>query len=584
MLRPQQDSKKTALILRCISLLGRSKSGKTFFVKTACAKDERIDSKSIKSTVEITTQAVQLADKRFQFVDTPGFGHSSMSDLDVFTKLADYLLTWLRAGIAGIVYIHRAGDPLEGANLAQNLSVLFDVFLGDSGLSRLTIMVVPGKSGTQAPYSVAQDLSRASGFRTALAKGARAVVSTLRQTDIDNILTSCASLDPVLLRVQQESIRNLRAAITTQIKGRLDRSTKLRGDAQANLNLSTYDELESTLKEKERQVLELSRAHEQIEQQLARSQEETLALGQQLQQTRKEYVSLRSQLQLHENTEQSNIVQALKDLNRSIDDLARSISQYMVDTHSEAVFGKETTDVTSLNALCLPELKMLFGHVEGNSSLVASSDGRGMPIEDFLDYATRSSLCKHLFEAIFSPFHPAADSAHNTIVATIYDNVRRQEPQPVAAKWRASCFKNIHKPENTDAITHRVNLIVQQFVDNSLSPLLTYIFGETAGVELESQHLERILQLFRTAWDWNSTLKGDVIMLGDFHLTYYAHLCRFDGNSMREFEPDPHKPPPNHILGTLGLGLQSSNAVGGGQEPEIIVVLGATVATESLYA
>ncbi|KAG9086814.1 hypothetical protein FS749_003361 [Ceratobasidium sp. UAMH 11750] len=452
-------------------------------------------------------------------------------------------------------------------------------------------MVVPQKPGMQVPVSVADALSRASIFRAALAKGAKVVVSTLRQADIDNVLASCASFDPVLLRVQQEGIRNLRTVIGSQIRGRLGHregsSTKLRDDAQTNLNLVSYGDnthlLESTIKEKDRKIRELSHAHEQIEQQLAHSQEETLALGQQLQQTQKEYVSLRSQLQLHENVEQGDIVQTLKDLNRSIDDLARSISQFIVDTYSEAAFGKEAVDVTTLNARHLPELKMLFGHVEGNSSLVVSSGGKGMPIEDFLDYGTRSLLCKHLFEAIFSPFHPAADLAHNTTVATIYDNVRRQEPQPVAAKWRASCFKGIHKPENPDATTHYINLIVQQFADGSLSPLLTYIFGETAEIQLEHQHLDRILQLFRTAWDWNSMLKGDVIMLGDFHLTYYAPLHRFDASLMTEFEPDPHRPPPNHILGTLGFGLQSSCAVGGGQAPEITDVLQATVATKSLY-
>ncbi|KAG8703979.1 hypothetical protein FRC08_002529 [Ceratobasidium sp. 394] len=155
--------------------------------------------------------------------------------------------------------------------------------------------------------------------------------------------------------------------------------------------------------------------------------------------------------------------------------------------------------------------------------------------------------------------------------------------KPVAAKWRANCFRGMHKPENPDATTHYVNLIVQQFADGSLSPLLTYIFGETAGIQLESQHLDRILQLFRTAWDWNSMLKGDVIMLGDLHLTYYVPLHRFDASLMTGFEPDAHKPPPNHILGTLGLGLQSSCAVGGGQAPETTAVLQATVATKSLY-
>ncbi|KAG8681581.1 hypothetical protein FRC08_015541, partial [Ceratobasidium sp. 394] len=88
--RSQQDpSKRTALIL----LLGRSGSGKTFFVKTACAEQGRsVDSRSIKSTVNATSRALHLSDQRFQFIDTPGFDHPTISDVDVYTKLADYLL------------------------------------------------------------------------------------------------------------------------------------------------------------------------------------------------------------------------------------------------------------------------------------------------------------------------------------------------------------------------------------------------------------------------------------------------------------------------------------------------------------
>jgi hypothetical protein len=153
----------------------------------------------------------------------------------------------------------------------------------------------------------------------------------------------------------------------------------------------------------------------------------------------------------------------------------------------------------------------------------------------------------------------------------------------VAAKWRANCFKSIYKPETPDTTTNHVQLITQKLADDSLAPLIAYFFGQEAGVVLEGQHFDRLVRLVRTAWDWNSMLKGEVIMLGDFYQTFYAPAHDFNDTLMSEFEPNSRKPKPKSILGTLGLGLLSARAVGGGKSPEITVVLKAVVATESLY-
>ncbi|KAG8678507.1 hypothetical protein FRC08_017709, partial [Ceratobasidium sp. 394] len=218
--RTEQTGNRTAVIL----LVGRCGSGKTFFAETACS-DQDIDPNgaSIDKTSTVVTNRITISGQRFKLVDTPGFDNPAMSNFEAFSKLAQYLLhkTKIRVGITGVVYIHRAGDPLEGRALMQNLGVLFDVLLGDSGLSRLTIMVVPEKPATQAPTSAVQALSQASVFRTALAKGAQIVASTLQQIDIDTVLTSCAEQGPVLLRVQQERMRNPKANIGTQIEERL---------------------------------------------------------------------------------------------------------------------------------------------------------------------------------------------------------------------------------------------------------------------------------------------------------------------------------------------------------------------------
>ncbi|KAG9126355.1 hypothetical protein FRC07_003748 [Ceratobasidium sp. 392] len=616
------------------------------------------DNASIKSTEKVLSRQFRDGKNTFKLIDTPGFDNIAMSNLEAFARLADYLLheTRVEFGISGIVYLHRAGDPLDSRALKQNMDVISDVFLGDPGLARLTIVVVP-ESGMDRAACV-RVASRATVFRALHAKGARIVGARLNQKSIDQILTPYAFQDPLLLHIQQEAIRDPHIVPGTLIEERLGyyqpESMKLLVDQQVKQCLVPHTDLlrslETTLKEKELELQESSRARGQAKQQVASTQEEILALRQklqrsqgdnesllsqlqlhkgyaeeiyslqavlkdaeskllsysqayqqtkqqlttsreessglrqQLQQIQSEYASLRSQLQIQENTEQSDIVQTLKDLNRDIDDFSRSISEHLSDNYVHEVFGKEPSDMTALNARHLPELKALLNHTDGRPSLVAASDEMGMPIEDFLDYATRALLCGYLCQNVFGPFHPAIDPSHNKIMATMYDDVQRREPQAVAGKWRATCFKSIYKPETLDATAQHVPSLVQEFADACLNPLMTYFFGQKPELRLEDRHLDRLSRLFKTAWDWNSTLKGHVIVLGDFYPTQYAPGHRFDPALMSEFEPGPRKSQSKYILGTLGLGLLASRAVGGGQPPETTVVVKATVAMVGLYA
>lgn len=100
---------------------------------------------------------------------------------------------------------------------------------------------------------------------------------------------------------------------------------------------------------------------------------------------------------------------------------------------------------------------------------------------------------------------------------------------------------------------------------------------------LKKEHHDSLAQLVRTAWDWNSTLKGEILVLGDFQPTYYRFGTRFYPELMAEFESASGGPNPRAILATIGLGLNSSRAVGGGRRPEVTHVCKAIVATRILY-
>lgn len=117
-----------------------------------------------------------------------------------------------------------------------------------------------------------------------------------------------------------------------------------------------------------------------------------------------------------------------------------------------------------------------------------------------------------------------------------------------------------------------------------MGPLISNFFGPETEVVIDPRYFDRLQRLVQMAWDWNAKLKGEVVMLGDFHLKAYPPSSEFDSTLMNEFEPDSPQPPVTSILGTLGLGLVSSRAIGGMRPPEITIVYKALVATQSLYA
>lgn len=163
-------------------------------------------------------------------------------------------------------------------------------------------------------------------------------------------------------------------------------------------------------------------------------------------------------------------------------------------------------------------------------------------------------------------------------------NVAFAEPQAVAAKWRVDSFKSIYKPDTRNAPSQHIDRITQEFLQHRLSPLIINFFGRGTEVAMGPRHYEHLQRLVQTAWDWSTKLKGEVVMLGDFFLAAYPPSSSFDPICMNEFEPNTRQPPVSSILGTLGLGLISSRAVGGGRPPETTVVYKALVATSNLYA
>ncbi|CUA78557.1 putative membrane protein ycf78 [Rhizoctonia solani] len=554
--RQHQTRDNTVRIL----VVGRSGSGKTRLIQTLC--DERASVRTLfKTTTKPYSTFVRMRECEFELIDTPGFDNMSMSDAEAFIQIADYLLEPRRieAGVNGVIFVHRVGDSIQSRSLRQNLQVSTDIFLKEAGTSRLTVLESQLGIRRVAPTTLLDEVRyQHSAFDSAGKLGATVSQISDRLGFID-LLKLYASQTPIMLPIQLEGSRGSRSDFTT----RIERTLGYYGQGSVQTLLRSQ---EHNLRETYEPILDRQRESEsQLQQRLKEAE-----LG---------YSSLRSQLQLQENVEQSEVVQALNDLNRMIDDIGRSTSAYLTDTYVSSVFGRDPSNVTALDSIDLPALKTLLDHVDGEASLIMSSRGKGMQIECFLDFAIRHMICRHLTREIFEPFHPAIIGL-NRVLTTTFRNIQSQAPQVLAGKWRSETFKNIYHDDPDERRRH-VDARIHKLMDDRLKPLIMHVFGK--GVPFTEDHSNSLHRLFEVAWDWNSQLKGDIIMLGDFTPTSYRPRFEFSSTLMEEFEHNPRHLKRAYILGTLALGLVIRRAVGGGNPVERNIVCKATVLTSNAF-
>lgn len=331
--------------------------------------------------------------------------------------------------MTGVLYLHPEESDLSAEQLKQNLGALKNL-LGESWLRYVTIVVVPGSAQLEVSADVVRLLQEPSSpFYDFHVAGAKIRGLALQTRAIQEVLLEYHTLPPKLPSFYYKFIsgrpRGLAAYIENQLglqnvntssasrsqshqtRGR-GRGGHSRGDRSQNM-VSAPEESARNL-----HMLELA---------LVEVENQKGSIRDQLHQTRSEYASLRSELQLHDNMEQHMIVQSLKDLNRQIDTLARKVAECLVDDYANVHFSI----TTPLHAVDLSELKAQFGHTEGASSLVMSSIGQAISLEDFLDFALRSILCEQLYANIFLPFHPSlASDPNGQFMNALYKDIRLQ--------------------------------------------------------------------------------------------------------------------------------------------------------------
>ncbi|CCO36069.1 hypothetical protein BN14_10191 [Rhizoctonia solani AG-1 IB] len=507
-------------------------------------------------------------------------------------------------GVKGIIYVHYATDPLQSRSLTENLNVLFNVLLGQPVLRHLVILVVPSRSsGIVHATSIAADIQApGSTFCVAHTAGARVMVSRLGAEDVFDVLRDFVTNDFIQAKAQCDRPTNVRHAIEqalgycdiSSVNAAVLRQKEATTQEYRPSLLAAKEELGTTrlaLAQTQRVLADTKdksdryqAGYRQLEVQIGGEQKRSQELSRKLQETQAEYSSLRSQLQLQDNIEQSEVMLGLKDINQAIEDIGRTFSARFVDQYANAAFSKDVLEVTTLDARDPMALRVVFDHREGEPSFIKSSSGAGMMVEDFFDYGIRHLLCSFLWQRIFSRFHPRLDDPLDQLLIHIYKDVQRREPQTMSGKWRLNAFIGIDsnnaegQAEDTGAA---IASHTKQFCGGIVA-LARAFFGQNQDIQLEESHYSQADKLMHMAWEWNAKLKGKVIVLGDFYQTCYEPRLPLDPDLMEEFSPRKDINA-GKILGTIGLGLTSLRAVGGGQPAEKTVICKAVVATESLY-
>ncbi|CAE6433792.1 unnamed protein product [Rhizoctonia solani] len=549
-------------------VLGRSGVGKSHLIRAVSPPELNEPMPGRGRTTKITEYRSHFSGVRYKLVDAPGFDNMALNDVEICAQIIKYLREskGARNGIHGILYIHQSGDPFGSHSFYRYLTAISYVFFGTMGLRRLTIFVQHVGSHESGNALIDDERRNTNSTLGKLcAMGARVVSSSDQMKEFIEVLETYIHIHPILLPIQQD-----RPNIIADLEDILHEvPTQARSSNPEERVKRTYErklqDLHLVLDAKEGDLVQYREAFHQAERLCITLRETEAALRQQVQQTQHEYSSLRSELQLQENFEQSDIVQELEDLNRQIDDLGRSIAAHLTDNHIRTILEKDPAEVTTHDARDPSGLLRLLGLDEGKCSLVSSAEGKGLEIESFLDFTIRDMLCNLLATEIFQPFHPAIDSEQSATLLRAYEDIQQRESQTRSGKWRSSTFKSIHK-HDPDQVTTSIHKLLHLFTRERLNPLIMCVFG-SKDATMDIKHFNQTHELIRRAWDWNSKLKGEVIVLGDFRQTIHAPNSKFDPRKMKDFEPQPSAQPTS-VLGTVGLGLVSLRAVGGGQPPE----------------
>ncbi|CAE7096824.1 unnamed protein product [Rhizoctonia solani] len=334
-------------------------------------------------------------------------------------------------------------------------------------------------------------------------------------------------------------------------------------------------ELTKVKEDSERTIRELMKAKENARTELSsgangtankkanKPEEEIHRLEAEIRRINAEYGSLRTHMQLQENTEQADIMTALGDINRLIEEYGHAITEH-IEEHME--------HNPSERAFHPQDLLSIFGRIENEVASKIKQD----PYLLF-EYAVQATICDQLYTHLFKLFHPNIADNYNSFVAEVYEQLSHQSPQSVSGRWRKDTFNSISRILTSTGQDKPNGERMRELITGVLGTLL----GKIDGIKPEDVlkgHDKALDKLITKAEGFNILIKGGVSVLGDFQPIIFPFGQEFQPSHMSEVSSKPKKPVyPDTIFATVGLGLMKRQALGGYQKPEEMVLCSAVV-------
>ncbi|CAE6440499.1 unnamed protein product [Rhizoctonia solani] len=328
-------------------------------------------------------------------------------------------------------------------------------------------------------------------------------------------------------------------------------------------NDRAIQELKEKLRDKESEVVELKSrtngtSNGTTTKTTKKQGDEVHHLKAEIQRISAEYGSLRTHMQLQENTEQADIMKALGDINRLVEEFGQTISEH-IEMHTEQNPSKKP--------LQPKDLLSIFGQVEGDLASKIKQDAYLL-----LEYAVQAVMCDQLYTHLFKPFHPSISDDRNVFVAQIHAELARQAPQSVSGRWRKDAFNSISRCLALGGQDKSDSERMHRLLTGALVPLL----GKFDGIKPEDvlkKHDKALVKLVTKAEELNQLIKGGVSVLGDFQPVAFPFGRAFQSSHMSEVTSKPKKPrhvhssvsaPYNHTaLRNLAFYMSGIHAPGG---------------------
>ncbi|KAL4078826.1 P-loop containing nucleoside triphosphate hydrolase protein [Scleroderma yunnanense] len=185
-------------------LLGPTGAGKSSFVNKAIGNEgDDVEHSLISCTSKIKATRCTIEGSRVVLVDTPGFNHTNISDLEILKLIADWLVKTKGKLLSGLLYFHRISDDFINGSLSKNLRV-FQKLCGDNAMSHVVLTTTMWDEVDETFGKERLEELRESDWRAMIERGSRTFRYLNTQESAQELLLQLVGNKRCKLQLQKE--------------------------------------------------------------------------------------------------------------------------------------------------------------------------------------------------------------------------------------------------------------------------------------------------------------------------------------------------------------------------------------------